>query len=371
MDFLVHTAEPGKHDEEVRDLGSQIISCPPTGLRRPWSYATYPRQLVSLLEKHGPYDVVHGHIQEFSGYFLRAAARVGVKLRIAHSHNGAPPTERAPGPLRRAYSRLMRRWVNQYATGGLACSRVAARSLYGERWEDDDRWQILHYGIDLVPFSQRFDMHEERSRLGIPATARVVGHVGRFVEQKNHAFLLDVIAECLKLNSDIYFLLIGDGHLRSSIERVAHERGLSQNVVFTGARSDVPRLMMSAMDLFVLPSLWEGLGIVLLEAQAAGLLALVSEHVPDECGVIPGQIELGQLAHGPKHWAERILRGLDRKMCDRQEALEAVASSRFTIERSARLLQAVYTSGPLPQELPANLGHAFGRNAVATVSCER
>lgn len=245
-------------------------------------------------------------------------------------------------------STSLKRWIDRYATSGLACSEVAARSLYSEQWENDGRWQILHYGIDLSPLSAQRDVQQERSRLGIPANARVVGHVGRFVEQKNHAFLLDVIGECLKLDPHIYFLLIGDGHLRSDMQRAADDRGLSENVIFTGARSDVPRLMMSAMGLFVFPSLWEGLGIVLLEAQAAGLPALVSEYVPQDCEVIPGHVEHLHLGDGAKAWAQSIIRRLDREPLDPAEALSAVSNSRFTVERSARALQDEYMSSLSP-----------------------
>ncbi len=359
MDFLVHSMEAGAYDGEVRALGSNVIPCRPTGLRRPWSYATYPRELRSILNRHGPYDVVHAHLQEFSGYVLRAAAKAGVRARIAHSHTSTPPAECQPGPVRRASDRRRSRWVRRYATLGLACSRLAARSLYGEQWESDGRFRILNYGIDLAPFLDEVDAERERSRLGIPAGARVVGHVGRFVPPKNHAFLVEVIAECVKRRRDVHFLLIGDGPLRPHIQRAIDDRGLSENVVFAGTRGDVPRLMLSAMDLFVFPSLWEGLGNVQLEAQAAGLPLLVSEHLPDEAGIIPGRIERLRLADGPKLWAERILRRLAEETPDRQEALEMVARSPFALEESAQALLEVYERS-LPPESAAGERGQFG-----------
>lgn len=102
MDFLVHANTPGAYEEEVRALGSRIISCGPVRLRQPWSYATYPRRLLSILNENGPYDIVHGHMLEFSGYFLRAGARAGVNERIAHGHNGAPPAKGQAGWIRSA-----------------------------------------------------------------------------------------------------------------------------------------------------------------------------------------------------------------------------------------------------------------------------
>jgi glycosyltransferase involved in cell wall biosynthesis len=344
MDFLVHTTEVGVFDEEARAMGSRIISCPPTGLRRPWSYAAYPRQLLSLLREHGPYDIVHGHMQEFSGYLLRAAAKAGVPARIAHSHNSDSSGKWQAGRIRRRYNRILSGWIDRYATVGLACSRAAARSLYGEQWESDRRWQILHYGIDPAPFAEPIDSPVERLRCGLPGDVPVIGHVGRFVPQKNHGFLLEVIAACIRLRPEVRFLLVGDGPLRPAIERAAAERGLAQNVVFTGARCDVPRLMLAAMDAFVLPSLWEGLPMVLLEAQAAGLPLVVSENVSDEFAVLPQQTERLRLGDGPEHWARRILLRLDRGRPNREEALAAVRRSCFTIERSAQALEEVYTN---------------------------
>ncbi len=344
MDFLVHTSQAGAYDQEARAMGSRIIACPPTGLRRPWSYLGYPRQLLAILREQGPYDIVHGHLQEFSGYLLRAAAQAGVKVRIAHSHNSNPPLPWQPGRVRRAYNKLLTGWIDRYATLGLACSRAAARSLYGEHWESHRRWQILHYGIDPALFSAQSDSARERRRWGIPADAPVIGHVGRFVPQKNHAFLLEVIAACLRLRPDVYFLLVGDGPLRPAIQKALDQRGLSKRVILTGARSDVPRLMLAAMDAFVFPSLWEGLGIVLLEAQAAGLRVLVSENVPDEFAVLPQQIERLPLSDGPDHWARRMLLRLDQQKPSREEALAALRRSGFTIDRSARALQEIYTN---------------------------
>jgi glycosyltransferase involved in cell wall biosynthesis len=344
MDFLVHAAEPGVFDEEVRAMGSRIIVCRPTGLRRPWSYASYPRQLSSLLRRYGPYDIVHGHMQEFSGYVLRAAAKAGVPACIAHSHNCDGAGAWRPGRVRRAYNNMLSGWIDRYATAGLACSRDAARSLYGEHWQSQRRWRVLHYGIEFSSFSEPIDVGGERRRWGLPVDAPVVGHVGRFVPQKNHAFLLEVIAACLRLRPEIHFLLVGDGPLRAAVQREAEERGLSKNVVFTGARNDVPRLMRGAMDAFVFPSLWEGLGIVLLEAQAAGLPIVVSTNVPDEFAVFPQRIERVALADGAQSWARRLLLRLDCPRLRQEEALAGLSRSEFTIERSARALAEVYTN---------------------------
>ena len=147
--------------------------------------------------------------------------------------------------------------------------------------------------------------------------------------------------ECIRRRPEISFLLVGDGPLRAGIEREAIRRGLDRNIRFAGARSDVPRLMLAAMDLMVLPSLWEGLGVVVLEAQAAGLPSLVSEQLPEECGVVPNAVERIDLGAGPAAWAQRILAALDARGTRSQPAPGDWRRS-MSIETSAQKLQDFY-----------------------------
>lgn len=340
MDFLVHTTQPCAYDDEILALGSRIIPCPHP--RRPLSYA---RRLKRILRERGPYDVIHSHVHHYSGWVLRAARQAGVPVRIAHSHSDTYRLQAGTSPPRRLYLALAKRWIAAHATHGLACSRQAAAALFGPDWESDPRRRVLYYGIDLAPFRDDVDRVSVRRELGIPVDAFVVGHVGRFEEPKNHAFLVEIARHIAAREPRARFLLVGDGPLRKEIERKAAGLGLAGVVHFAGIRRDVPRLMMGAMDVFVLPSLWEGLPVVAIEAQAAGLSCVLSDVVPQEADVVPALMRRLSLERPPSLWAESALATrIDPARPPQPEALARVEASVFNVAVSANQLQSVYDS---------------------------
>lgn len=342
MDFLVHTPQPCAYDAEIRALGSQIIPC--LHYSKPWIYA---QNFKKVLRDYGPYDVIHSHVHHFSGYSLFLAWQAGVKTRIAHSHSDTSSLQRNASPLRQLYFLIMKQLLNRFTTLGLAASRHAAVALFGTNWENDPRWRILHCGIDLAPFHQAVGSQALRFELGIPADAFVLGHVGRFTREKNHTFLLDIAAEISKSEPKTYLLLVGDGPLRSDIVQKAQQIGLANRVVFTGLRSDVPQLMQGAMDAFVFPSLYEGLGLGLIEAQAAGLPSIVSDVVPDEATVCKDLVQQMSLNKPASAWGEALLvkRNTSRSIAQ-TESFTMVEQSSFNILQSVSLLKEVYDARP-------------------------
>jgi glycosyltransferase involved in cell wall biosynthesis len=302
MDFLVHTTQPCAYDDEIRDLGSQIIPC-----LYPSKPGLYARNFKRILHEHGPYDTVHSHVHHFSGYVLRLAQQADVPVRIAHSHLDTSQLDAKAGLLRRGYLKLMKRWIARHATIGLAASRKAGVALFGSNWDTDPSRQILYCSIDLTPFQKFVDPVSVRTELGIPPDAFVIGHVGRFDEQKNHLFLVEIAAEVAKQEPKMRLLLVGDGPLRSEIEQKVVRLDLATRTVFAGVRPDVPRLMLSAMDVFLFPSLYEGLGLVLIEAQAAGLPCIFSDLVPEEADLVKSLIRRFSLSEPPSVWADAIL----------------------------------------------------------------
>jgi len=302
MDFLVHTTEKRAFDDEIRSLGSKIIPC-----LHPSRPRLYAQNLTRILKKDGAYDVIHSHVHQFSGFVMRLAERAGVPLRISHSHTVSAAENARSGIARSAYKSLMRFWIQRYSSLGLAASRDAAEALFGEDWESDSRWKILHCGIDLTPFKARPDTAAVRAELNIPPGTFVIGHVGRFERPKNHDFVISTFSEVARREPSAMLLLIGEGQLREGVMGRVKQEGLSDRVRFLGLRPDVPRLMMGAMDVFLFPSLYEGLGIVLLEAQAAQLLSVVSEVIPAEADLFHHLVIRLPLWRTPNFWAERIL----------------------------------------------------------------
>jgi glycosyltransferase involved in cell wall biosynthesis len=334
MDFLVHTRQPCAYDEEIRSLGGKII--PAGSPVNPWAY---PRRFLAVLREHGPYDVVHSHVS-FHGYVLGQARRAGVPVRIAHSHNDAAEFR----PQGRWLQRLFLAWTNprlrRDATHGLACSRKAAAALFGPDWQSDPRWRLHHYGIDLRPFQTPVDPAGLRKELGIPTGALVVGHVGRFHPQKNHRFLLDIFAAVARRAPEARLLLVGDGPLRPAIARKAARLGLAGQVIFAGVRADVPDLMRGVIDVLLLPSLYEGLPVVGIEAHAVGLPCVVSAVITDEMHILPGLVRRLPLSGPPAAWAEAAL--ACRARLAPEEALKRLQGGPFDIRTRIAELAAIY-----------------------------
>jgi glycosyltransferase involved in cell wall biosynthesis len=334
IDIVTTKAGLGEYAPEAEKLGCKVMPCPV----RPQVW-TYGRRLGRIV-REGAYDVVHSHVYFFSGYILRIAARAGVPVRIAHCHNTSDG--KASTPPRLLYRALMSHWIRKYATYGLAASAPAAAALFGPDWQSDPRFRVLYCGIDLEPFRQEVSREAVRQELGIPKDAPVVGHVGRFMPQKNHAFLLQIAAEVLKMRPDVRFLLIGEGPLRPAMEAKGRELGIAGNVIFAGTRSDVPRLMLGAMDAFLLPSLWEGLPVSLLEAQTAGLRCVCSDAVPPEAAVVPDVVRYVRLSAGAGEWAAVVLRTLEYGRLREAGALEVIAKGDFNVQKSCQDLIGLY-----------------------------
>lgn len=340
VDFLVHTAKPCAYDDEIRSLGSRIIPC--HHRFQPWLYA---RNLQQILHKYGPYDIVHSHVHHFSGIVLRLAQQAGVPVRIAHSHLDTSLIEFRAGFSRRLYYNLTKWWIARHATQGLGCSRKAAAALFGSAWSADPRWQLFYCGIDLNPFQVSIDPIAVRAELGIPHNAFVIGHLGRFEEQKNHVFLIDIALEVARREPKTCLLLVGDGPLRADIKQKVAQVGLTDRVFFVGSRPDVPRLMLGAMDVFLFPSLLEGLPLVLLEAQAADLPCIFSDAVTEEVELVKPLMRRISLSQPASDWAEVVLATQDHTwVITHKDALAIVENSPFNIMHSVKALEDIYLS---------------------------
>lgn len=340
MDFLVHTSDVGAYDNEIMSLGSRVIPCP--DVSHPWKYKG---QFQKILQQYGPYDIVHSHVHHFSGYVLRLAQQVGVPVRIAHSHNNTSAANVRAGFLRQLYLALMLRWINRYATLGFAASSKAADDLFRTNWKQDSRWQTLYCGIDLKSFVCTVDRATLRAELGIPQDAFVVGHVGRFDPQKNHKFLIEIAAAVAAREPNFWLLLIGKGDLCSEVEQELLQRGLRDRTTIAGVRPDVPCLMKAAMDTFVLPSLHEGLPLVLLEAQAAGLPCIISDVVTEEADIIQPLISRLSLSNSAAVWADKILSAQNRSLLISPEECQAIVSnSHFNSTYSTEALVQIYAN---------------------------
>lgn len=297
FDFMVHRTEQGQYDDEILRLGGKIYRMPQI---RPGNYRTYFKMLDDFFAQHSEYKLVHSHINENSSFVLRAAKRAGVQCRIAHSHLSDLGIDlKLPY---RIYARFkMKDQPNKY----FACSQKAGQWLFGRTRAMSNEITVLNNAVNVQEFKYNEEIrHNVRTELGA-GNRLVLGHIGRFVKQKNHDFLIDVFTSVHKKHPDSMLIMAGDGPLRPSMERKVAQLGLTDHVRFLGIRGDVSRLMQ-AMDLFVFPSLFEGLPVVLVEAQAAGLKCVVSETITRETDVT-ARVDFVSLNKSSDVWADRIL----------------------------------------------------------------
>jgi len=336
-DLLVHTNAPAAYDNEVLALGSRILRCPYAG--NPLYYAG---RFLQLVRANGPFDVLHSHVHQFSGFVLALGRAAGIPVRIAHSHNDTSELNSRANLIRAAYLAASRYLIDANSTHGLAVSRPAAAALFGADWQRDTRFQVLYCGIDPAAFDRPISPASVRAEFGFSCQDIVFGHVGRFSPQKNHRFLLEIASEIRKLQAHAKFLLVGDGPLRPEMEVLTRALGLQDCTVYTGGRSDIPRLMMSGMDLHLLPSLHEGLPLVLLEAQAAGLTSLVSEGIPQEAVIHPALVRRLPLSMAADGWARVACAAAKEPRFNLSRAISVLESSPFEIDRCVQRLSSLY-----------------------------
>ncbi len=335
MDFLVHRRN-GAYESDVEALGARIVPC--FHPKQPWLYA---RHFNRAVREYGPYDIIHSHLNYFNGPIMLLAHHAGIPRRIAHCHLDVSPIWREAKLLRRAYMSMSGIWIGRHSTHCLATSRVAGESMYGSIPAVRSRWEVAPCGIDFAPFRQSVNRAQIRDGLGIEVDTLIVGHVGRFDVQKNHAFLIEIARETVIRKKNTRFLLVGDGPLRSEVRDRIDAAGLSGHFQLVGSRPDVASLMLGAMDVFLFPSRYEGLGLALVEAQAAGLPCIVSDVVPPEATVVPALVQRLPLSVPPSAWAAAVL-GHGRTRCDQRASLEVVERSPFNIKSSAAALEGIY-----------------------------
>ena len=352
FDFVVDEGGEGDYDAEIRKLGGEVL---PIVSRRNTSFTTRLRELIKV---RGGYDVVHSHLNLFNARVMKAAANENVPVRISHSHTDRTDVMKNASLSRRIANRWFRRSMSKSMTVGLAASDPALRSLFGSSGRHDPRCHVLHCGMDFEPF-QRLAISKDasglrqsiRAELGIPIDAWLLGHVGRFVDVKNHSMMLEVLSRLSNHVDDAHLLLVGSGPLRAAVEARAVELNLVDRLHFAGSRDDVPALLVHAMDAFIFPSRLEGLGIALVEAQAAGLPCVVSDRVPVEADVIDDLITRLPVSPdgGELHekWAMALV-GTRRKRRNQAGACDRVLASPFAIENGLRQLMDIY-NGDCPK----------------------
>jgi len=336
FDFLVHSEKEGHYDQEIKELGGNIYSVPHP--RK--NILQYKKELKKILRENGPYDVFHSHVFSFSGYVLQIAKEEGVPKRIAHSHN--TQDGHSSGVLRNIYRNYMRKLILKNATHLLGCSKEACFSLFGPDCFLDSRLIILKNAIDLSFFEPSEGIYVDlRSELGLNKNTKLIGNVGSFTEQKNHKKLLEIFKQVSIEVANVHLILVGDGPLKEKIKQLVKEYEIDNNVHFLGIRNDVPQLMRN-FDLFLFPSLFEGLGIVLIEAQAAGTMCVVADTVPKEADLKLGLIKYLKLEDDLDIWVRTIKKCMSKKATDWELIRRRINYNGYNIKDQIKRISELY-----------------------------
>lgn len=324
FDFLVHREFEADYDEEILSLGGKIYH---VSRLIPWSIS-YREMLKKFFQQHPEYKIVHVHQDCLSSVALQCAKECGVPVRIAHSHNSSQDIN-----FKYFIKRYYMKQIPTYATDLFACSKMAGDWMFGGH-----KYRILYNAIDLNKYVfSPIISSKVRHELNI-GNDMIIGHIGRFDPQKNHNLLIDIFVECLKLNSNVKLLLVGDGNDRKKIQDKVDHLGIHDKVIFTGVRNDVPELLQ-AMNVFVFPSLYEGLPVTLIEAQAAGLPCVISNRISDECEITNGLIIFKGVNESPDEWAKCILEKMSHPKCDH---IKEIQSAGYDIVSAASWLEEFY-----------------------------
>ncbi len=328
FDFLVHREQRGAYDDEIERMGGRIYRMCPV---YPQNFSRYKRDLRTFFRAHPEYKIIHSHMSELGYFAFREAERQGVPVRICHAHN-APHGFDAKMIMRTYFKKRMM----PYLTHLFMCGEESGKWLYGEK--NKSRFIMLNNAIDAAVYSFDASKREEMRRQLDLTDELVIGHVGRFNPQKNHPFLLDIFAALLKKEPNAALLLVGGGADMPKIQAKAQELGIAERVRFLGVRSDVADLMQT-MDVFAFPSLYEGLPVTMVEAQASGLPCIISDKVPPECILTDGLVNIMPLSVSPEVWAEKIL---TMRAVPRTDRHEEIAAHGFDISTEAVKLQEFY-----------------------------
>ncbi|ODM24841.1 hypothetical protein A7W90_00675 [Clostridium sp. Bc-iso-3] len=285
-------------EEEFMKLGVKLYKLSNIWINKPFDYIKYKNAIDSFFAQHNDFDIVHLHSSSKNYYILKCAEKYNIPVRIAHSHNTGFQTN---NPMKVFIGNRMKSRLKKYANYYFACSDLAAKWLF----ESTDNVRIIRNAVDLSKF--RFNPEKRaaiRKKLSISDNLAIC-NIGRLEKQKNHDFLLEIFAEVVKLNSNAKLYLIGEGSLKKELMKKVDILAISDNTHFLGYRSDVADLLQ-AMDIILMPSLYEGFPITAVEAQAEGVPCIFSNTITAEANLLPETCYLS-LKDSPKEWAKTVI----------------------------------------------------------------
>lgn len=328
FDFLIHQEKKQIFEDEILSLGGKIYRISSFGKVGHFGYL---KALHKFFIEHLEYKIVHSHYNAVSGIILKEAKKCKVKKTISHSHIAYPKYRF----FEKIYKNYSKSFIKKNADIKFACSKLAGEWLY----KKNSNFKVINNGIEPLKYKYNLDKRiEKRKELVLDKRDIVVGHVGRLDKQKNHKFLIEIFSELVKINNNYKLILIGTGELEKEIKEQIKNLNLEDNVRLLGVRKDVNKLLQ-AFDIFLFPSLYEGLPVTLVEAQGAGLKCFISDSVTKEIDLECGLTEFISLEKSPKEWAEIVDKNREY---ERKDTVEALRSHGYDMTQNAKELENLY-----------------------------
>lgn len=337
IDFCVPRNFEGQYDKEVILNGSKIIPIPQiskVGVLR------YIRTVKNTIISNGPYDIVHVHSIHNGVYAVLSALLAGVKRRIYHVHNTEDPSLKNM-PFSKVYRSFVRALIKIVCTDFIACGGKAAQYVYGSSYVRKGKATILNNGLDLDKFNSRSQIFLKNVKKKYRADI-VIGNAARFTDVKNQSFLIEIMAELNKSHTAI-LLLAGDGENKDRCEKYAKELGIESNIIFMGNISDMPSFYNS-LDIFMLPSLHEGLPVSIIEAQACGIPCIISDSVTKECDMGLDLLVDISLKENLEMWIGEIDKQCNKREYDNNKIQEAYRTKDYDIKSNVSTLSKIYSN---------------------------
>ena len=336
FDFLTFYAqgESGYFDEEIQSLGGNIINVKPP---KPFDLFGNVKAVRQVLRENR-YDAVHTHIGNNAAFAHIAAKKEGIPIRVAHSQN-TPNTSRSS--IYKVYDKILSRFVNKSITKCAACSKEAAEYRFS-RENIKNNYLYVPNSVDFSKYLIDYKNEEEKLEIGVNESDKVILQVGNFKEQKNQLFTIELIKKYFKNNETVKFVFAGRDNdaYGESVKQKINEYELNSNALLLGQRADIPELMSMA-DVLIMPSNWEGLGIVLIEAQASGLPCVVSEAIQKEADLGVGLMQTCLLSD-MESWQEGIYKSLELKRPSAEQRKAYIQNSDFNLEKTVACFEKLY-----------------------------
>ena len=328
FDFVIDNDVENVFEEEIERLGGRIYRLPKFNGK---NYKQVRKAWDTFFVSHPEYKVLHSHVRSYASMYLPVAKAHGVKT-IIHSHN----TSNGHG-IAAAAKMVLQYPLRFQADYFFGCSEIAGQWLFGKKVVKSDRYFMLKNAVDVDRFSYRANAREEiRRKLGIGDNDFVIGHIGRMHPQKNHRFLIDCFREIAEQRSDTKLMLLGDGELRREIEEQIRQMDLEDRVLLLGIQSD-PEMYLSAMDCLMLPSVHEGLPVVVVEAQASGLRCFVSDTVTREV-CLSELVQYLPITQGTEPWVNAGVSCTQQRL----DVTKQIEENGFCVNSSAKWLLDFY-----------------------------